>query len=94
MKFNMIELFKDKGNFGKCSVCNEFLSPNESIVVIEFKMIPPVVIFFHLLHYKEYIELLKGYITKKKEYYYERFISLNKGEVMEEGKITYYFKNK
>jgi hypothetical protein len=84
----MLELFKNKENYGKCSICNQTLNPNENIVVVEFKIIPPVVFFFHLLHYKDYLELLKNYIKEKEEYYYERFISINKGELIEEGKIA------
>ena len=84
----MLELFKDKESYGKCLICNEYLKPNENLVVVEFKIVPPIVFFFHFLHYKEYLDLLKNYIKEREEYSYERFININRGDFVEEGKIA------
>ncbi|MDX1798584.1 MAG: hypothetical protein R3255_08045 [Candidatus Lokiarchaeia archaeon] len=80
----MFNLFQDKIKRNVCGICKEKIDRNKCYVLLEVKIVPPILLVFHLTHFYDLITILENYIKKREDGVFEKFIHLGLGEVKEE----------
>ncbi len=82
----MINLLQDKSVRDVCAICKEKIDRNRCYVLLEVKIVPPILLIFHVHHFYDLIEMLEGYVKKRRDGVLEKFIELGLGKVKEERK--------
>ncbi|MFW9819240.1 MAG: hypothetical protein ACFFE5_06480 [Candidatus Thorarchaeota archaeon] len=80
----MFNLLQDKIESDVCAICKEKIDRNRCYVLLEVKIVPPILLVFHVHHFYDLIEMLEDYIKKRRDGVFEKFIKLGLGEVKEE----------
>jgi len=84
----MIELFRDKSGKGLCALCDGVVDKKKAHITLDIKGIPPFLFFFHIDHYRVFVESLEDYVKKNESLVIENFVKLNKYRIKEESKIA------
>lgn len=80
----MFNLLQDKIERDVCAICKEKIDRNRCYVLLEVKIVPPILLIFHVPHFYDLIDMLEDYVKKRRDGVFEKFIKLGLGEVKEE----------
>lgn len=73
----MINLLKDKVGLKYCAWCHKTVEFENSLVILEVKIVPPNLYFFHIEHFKELLDCLETYAKDKESGILDNFLKLN-----------------
>jgi hypothetical protein len=80
----MFNFLQNKIKRNVCGICKEKIDRNKCYVLLEVKIVPPILLVFHVAHFYDLIKILENYVKKRRDGVFEKFIHLGLGEVKEE----------